>query len=168
VIDRARSRLDAGSTGRSSAAGLLGRLLFPSKRQVVEDLACQLDVRRAEAAFACALESGADAAALRPLVADYFRQCLRWEERHGYFAVMKVGRLENLFPRPPIPRETVRTWPPYLPYARGLRAALDRAGDSGGARFFAPIVRDLGTEFAAEKVERGCIEAMRRMMDRRP
>lgn len=48
--------------------GLLGRLLFPSSRQVVDDLLCQLELRRAEAAFASAAETGADAAALAPLV----------------------------------------------------------------------------------------------------
>jgi hypothetical protein len=146
--------------------GLLGRLLFPSSTQVVDDLVRQLEVRKAEAAFATAVESGAEAADLAPLVTGYFRQCLRWEERHGYFAVMKVGRLESLFPRPPIPRDTIRTWPPFVPYAIGLREALERADDPGGGRFFEPISRELRAEFAAEKVERGCVVAMRAMMAR--
>jgi hypothetical protein len=146
--------------------GLLGRLLFPASSQVVDDLIHQLGLRRAEADFVSALEAGAGAPALAPLVADYFRQCLRWEERHGYFAVMKVGRLESLFPRPPIPRDTIRTWPPFVPCAIGLREALERAGDPAGARFFAPIARELRAGFAAEKVDRGCVEAMRGMMAR--
>jgi hypothetical protein len=154
------------AAGSRTVGGILGRLLFPSSRQVIEDLARQLEVRRAEAAFASAVEAGADAVELRPLVTGYFRQCLRWEERHGYFGVMKVGRLESLFPRPPIPRDTIRTWPPFVPYALGLRAALERAGDPDGRRFFEPIARELGAEFELEKVDRGCIEAMRRMMAR--
>jgi hypothetical protein len=148
--------------------GVLGRLLFPASSQVVDDLVRQLDLRRAEAAFASAVEAGTGAPALAPLVADYFRQCLRWEERHGYFAVMRVGRLGSLFPRPPIPRDTIRTWPPFVPCAIGLREALERAGDPAGARFFEPIARELHAMFAAEKVDRGCVEAMRAMMARRP
>ncbi len=164
-IDQALDGMRTG-IGRGPAPGLLGRLLFPSSRQVIEDLAHQLEVRRAEAAFASAVEAGASSAELRPLVTEYFRQCLRWEERHGYFGVMKVGRLESLFPRPPIPRDTIRTWPPFLPYALGLRSALERAGDPDGTRFFEPIARELHAEFGPEKVDRGCIEAMRRMMAR--
>jgi hypothetical protein len=148
--------------------GVLGRLLFPASSQAVDDLVRQLELRRAEAAIASAVEAGAEAKALAPFVADYFRQCLRWEEHHGYFAVMRVGRLESLFPRPPIPRDTIRTWPPFVPYAIGLREALERAGDPEGARFFEPIALELRAGFAAEKVDRGCVEAMRAMMARRP
>ena len=166
-IDAAIASLRDPAAMSAGRPGVLGRLLFPSSSQVVDDLVHQLELRRAEAAFATAVESGADAAVLQPLVAGYFRQCLRWEGHHGYFAVMKVGRLESLFPRPPIPRDTIRTWPPFVPYAIGLREALERAGDPGGARFFEPIARELRAGFAAEKVERGCVEAMRAMMARR-
>lgn len=160
------ARLQRLAAADAVTAGAVGRLLFPSSRQAIGDLADQLEVRLAEAAFASAVESGSGAASLQPLVAAYFRQCLRWEERHGYFGVVRAGRLESLFPRPPIPRDTIRTWPPFLPYARGLRAALERAGDPEGERFFAPIARELAAEFAQENVDRGCIEAMRRMMAR--
>ncbi len=165
-IDTAIASLRGAAAGSGGRPGLLGRLLFPSSTQVVDDLVHQLELRRAEAAFASAVEAGVEAADLAPLVAGYFRQCLRWEERHGYFAVMNVGRLESLFPRPPIPRDTIRTWPPFVPYAVGLRDALERAGDPGGTRFFEPIARELRAEFPAEKVERGCVGAMRAMMAR--
>lgn len=166
-IGDALGRVRRLAAARAVTTGPVGRLLFPSSRQVVRDLAGQLEVRLAEAAFASAVESGADAAELHPLAADYFRQCLRWEERHGYFGVVRAGRLESLFPRPPVPRDTVRTWPPFVPYARGLRAALERSGDAGGERFFETIARELAGEFPDDKVDRGCVGAMRRMMARR-
>ncbi len=130
------------------------------------DIAGQLEVRQAEAELATALEAGADAATLRPLVGVYFRRCLRWEERHGYYGVLRVGRLNSLFPRPPIPRDAIRTWPPFVPYAISLRRALLAAGDPRGDRFFEHIQRELEPEFGSEKVRRGCIDAMRAMMDR--
>jgi hypothetical protein len=134
--------------------------------QVLDDLSFQLDLRRAEAALAEALEGTESLAMIGPLVLEYFRRCLAWEAKHGYFGVLRVGGLQSLFPRPPVPRDTVRTWPPFVPYAIGLRAALLAAGDPRGERFFAPIERQLGSEFDPEKVRRGCIEAMRIMMDR--
>jgi hypothetical protein len=165
-IDGALSQVRRISESADTLPGLLGRLLFPTPRQALSDLASQLRVRRAEAAFACALEASAGAAALAPLLTDYFRECLGWESRHGFFAVMRVGRLNSLFPRPPIPRDTVRTWPPLLPYAARLGKTLEDAGDPGGKRFFAPVLRRLADEFDEEKVTAGCIEAMRIMMER--
>jgi hypothetical protein len=102
------------------------------------------------------------------LVSAYFRQCLRWEEKHGYFGVLRVGRLNSLFPRPPIPRDTMRTWPPFVPYALGLRRALLHDSDPRGERFFEPLQRELEREFEPQKVRRGCIEAMQVMMEREP
>jgi hypothetical protein len=153
------------SGGRREPPGLLGRILFPDATQVVADLARQLAVRHAEALLADAL-AGGDIGAITAACTGYFRQCLAWEERHGYFAVMRVGRLESLFPRPPIPRESIRTWPPFLPYATELRAVLAAAGDPEGERFFAGIERELSAIFEPEKVTRGVIQAMKRMMGR--
>jgi hypothetical protein len=147
-------------------AGLIGRLLFPSRAQALQDIGSQLAVRESEAALASALEEGRDIEALRPLVAEWFRRCLAWERRHGYFGVLRLGRLNNLFPRPPVPRDTVRTWPPFVPYAVGLRRVLAAAGDSRGEVFFAGMRAGLEAEFEPEKVRRGCLEAMQVMMAR--
>jgi hypothetical protein len=122
----------------------------------------------AEAVLAVALEAGVGVAEAAPLVTGWFRECLAWEARHGYFGVLEVGRIASLFPRPPIPRDTVRTWPPYVRYAADLRRLLREAGDPGGARFFEVIGRELSREFREDKVMRGCVEAMKTMMERNP
>jgi hypothetical protein len=167
-VEKALARALALAASPEFGAGLLGRLLFPVREQVLLDLASQLEVRSSEAALAVALEAGASLPELAPLVTAWFRQCLAWETKHGYFGVLEVGRLASLFPRPPIPRDTIRTWPPYVRSAAQLRARLEESGDSGGARFFEPIRRELTLEFPADKVRRGCIEAMRTMMERNP
>jgi hypothetical protein len=164
AIVRARSLAGSNRTH----GGLLGHLLFPVREQILRDLVSQLEVRRAEAALAVALEAGVGAAEAAPLVAGWFRECLAWEAKHGYFGVLEVGRLASLFPRPPIPRDTVRTWPPYVRYAADLRRLLQEAGDPGGARFFEGIGRALSREFREDKVMRGCVEAMKIMMERNP
>jgi hypothetical protein len=165
-VDAAARLLDT-VRGAAPLPGLIGRLLFPRPAQVLDDLADQLAVRRSEAALGAALDAGAAIPELSPLVSRYFRACLAWEEKHGYFGVMKIGRLASLFPRPPIPRESIRTWPPFVPWATGLRRALTAAGDADGERFFAPLIAELGREFDPAKARQGCGEAMQVMM-RRP
>ncbi len=116
--------------------------------------------------MALALEQGADIEALRPVVAAWFRQCLLWERKHGYAGVLRRGRLNSLFPRPPAARDTIRTWPPLVPYAASLRRALAAAGDPRGVAFFPSLLSRGLEEFEPDSVRLGCTEAMQVMMAR--
>jgi len=138
--------------------GVLGRKIFPTSNQIIDDLISQLNIKKAQCALIAAVNAGASIRTCSEAVEEYFDRLLAWSQRTGWDKMIRIGMW-----RAPIYPSSDKS---FMHAVAGLKGIItnghsDQSTYDRIAAFFSPIADKLSRKYGSDSAMVCCVEPMK-------